>query len=62
MLLAGKWSIYQVELSDADSFPYFPRPEEDEWKKEILQIMMEERDQNSLDISDQEFMNHLCTD
>ena len=62
MLLAGKWTISEVDTNDADSFPYFPRSEEDEWKTEVLQIMMEEREQNSFEISDQELMNLLCTD
>ena len=31
MLLAGKFTINDVEVKDSDVFPYFPRPEEDEW-------------------------------
>ena len=32
MFLTGKQSIEDIEMVDVDNFPYFPRPEEDEWK------------------------------
>ena len=62
MLLTGKLTINDIEVNDSDVFPYFPRPVEDEWKTEVLQMMLEEREQNSLDDSDQELVNLLCTD
>ena len=62
MLLVDKTNIGDIEVNDAESFPYFPRPEEDDWKIEVLQTMMEERELSSLDSSDQEAMNILCSD
>ena len=61
MLLVDKINIGEIEVSDADSFPYFPRPKE-EWKTEALQAMLEERESNSLDSADQEVLNLLCTE
>ena len=60
MLRANKFSIYDVTVVDSDIIPYFPRPEEDGWKTETLQLMMEEREQGCLDDSDQAVMDHLC--
>ena len=60
MLRANKFSIYDVTALDCDTIPYFPRPEEDKWKTEILQLIMEEREQGHLDDSDQAVMVHLC--
>ena len=42
MLLTSKGSI--DELCVNDHFSYFPRPEDDEWKIELLTQMIEERD------------------
>ena len=40
MLRVNKFSIYDVTVLDSDIIPYFPRPEEDCWKTETLQLMM----------------------
>ena len=62
MLLVGKMNIFEVQVEDADNFPYFPRPEGDLWKIEVLKCMLEEKEENGLDASDKEAMNLLCSD
>ena len=56
----NKSSIFDITVSDSDTIPYFPRPEEDRWKTETLQLMMREREQGRLDDADQAVMDHLC--
>ena len=60
MLGVGKYSVYDITVGDSDSILYFPRPEEDSWKIDVLQLMMEEREQGYLDDTDQALMDHLC--
>ena len=60
MLRVNKLSIYDVTMTDCDVIPYFPRPEEDQWKIELLQLMMEEREMGRLDDSDQALFEYLC--
>ena len=60
MLRVDKSSIYDVTMADCDVIPYYPRPEEDKWNIEFLQLMMEEREQGRLDDSDQDLFEHLC--
>ena len=59
MLLTSKGSI--DELCVNDHFSYFPRPEDDEWKIELLTQMIEERDRGQLDKEEMELFNYLCT-
>ena len=60
MLPLHKFSIFEITVSDSDSIPYFPRPEEDHWKIETLQLMMGERERGCLDDAYQAVMDHLC--
>ena len=61
MLLLNKRSVEEISLNDVANFPYYPRPEDDEWKTEILTLMSEERDRGYLDKEDTEWFNYLCT-
>ena len=60
MLLSNKLCILDINPEDADQFPYFPRPEEDLWKTEVITCLLEEREQGNLDGSDLELLNYLC--
>ena len=60
MLLTNKLSIFDITPEDADHFPYFPTLEENIWKIEVIQCLLEERDLGNLDESDLELLNHLC--
>ena len=60
MLRVDKLSIYDVTMTDCDVIQYFPRPQEDQWKIEFLQLMMAEREQGYLDESDQALFDYLC--
>lgn len=64
MLLTDKLSIFDITPEDADHFSYFPRPEEDLWKTEVIQCLLEEREEpcreGNWDDSDLELMNYLC--
>ena len=61
MLLSNKTSIDDITVEDGDHFPYCPRPEEDNWKIEMLIQLMEERDRGYLEDEDLEWVNYLCT-
>jgi hypothetical protein len=60
MILAGKHTVTEVEAEDLNSFPYFPRPGEEEWRLEMLQHLLEERKDVGLDESDLEWLEFLC--
>ena len=62
MILANKHCIDDISLEDSDSFNYFPRPPEAEWKTELLTFMLEERELGNLDDGDKQFMEFLCSD
>ena len=61
LLLSSKGSIEELSVSDADHFPYFPMSQEEEWKTEMLTLLIEERDRGSLDKEETEWFNYLCT-
>ena len=61
MILAKKHSIDDITLEDSDSFEYFSRPPEDEWKTELLTFMLAERELGNLDESDKQFMEFICS-
>ena len=61
MMLAGKHSIHEIVLEDADNFAYFPRPEEESWKLEMLDMMLEE-ERADLDDDELEWLEFLCVD
>ena len=60
MLISSKLNIEEIDIEDSNLFEYFPRPKEDEWKIEVIKILMEERELGNLDESDQELMDYLC--
>ena len=59
MLLQGVNQIEEIQV-DKD-IPYFPLPEEEIWKVEQLQGMMEERQTGELEEDEMELFNYLCT-
>ena len=61
MLLSKKCSIDDITEDDINNFPYHPRPVEDDWKCEMLQNILEEKDFSTLDNSDIEWMNYLAS-
>ena len=61
LLLSNKGSIEELSLSDVDNFPYFSMPDEDEWKTEMLTLLLEERERGCLDKEETEWFNYLCT-
>ena len=61
MILAKKHSIDDISLEDSDSFNYFSRPPEEEWKIELLTFMLEERELGNLDDDDKQLMEFICS-
>ena len=61
MLLCNKSSIDEISINDCDCFPYFPRPEDDSWKIEMLTQMVDEKDGGYLDEEEFKWFNYLCT-
>ena len=62
LILAGKFNILDITGEDSNTFEYFPRPAEDEWKVELIKFMMEEREMGNLDKEDLELLNLFCVD
>ena len=61
MLLCNKNCIDDISMNDIDNFQYFPRPEDDEWKTEMLNQMVDEKDRGYLDEEEINWFNYLCT-
>ena len=61
MLLTEKCSIDDITLDDLRTFPYFSRPEDDYWKIEIMQHLLEERTFSTLDDEDTKWLNFLAS-
>ena len=61
MLLSKKCCIDDISEDDINNFPYYPRPIEDDWKCEMLQNILEEKNFSTLDNSDIEWMNYLAS-
>ena len=61
MLLSNKCSIEEITVEDIESFPYFPRPEEDNWKIEMMQHLLEEKNFSILDDTDNEWLDFLAS-
>ena len=61
MLLQGVNRIKDIK-AEAGLFPYFPLPDEESWRVEQLQGMMEERQSVELEKDEMELFNFLCTD
>ena len=59
MLLQGVNHIEEIQV-DKD-IPYLPLPEEEAWKVDQLQGMMEERQTGELEKDEMELFNFLCT-
>ena len=61
MLLTKKPSIEDIKWEDSELLEYFPIQDEDKWKSELLNLMIEEREQGNFDKNDQELMDFLCS-
>ena len=61
MLLCQKCSIDDITVDDINNFPYFPRPADEDWKCEMLQQLLEEKDFRILDKEETEWMDHLAS-
>ena len=62
MLICKKQFIEDIEIEDTCNFLYFPRPGDDDWKLEMLQHLVEERNTGGLDDSQVEWLEFLCVD
>ena len=61
MLLTSGVCIDDISVNDCFNIQYFPRPEDDDWKIEILTQMMEEKERGYLNEEENELFDHLCT-
>ena len=61
MLLIGKTDISELCRSDVDKLQYFPIAQEDEWKLEIITILLEEQESSGLDEDSSDWLKILCT-
>jgi hypothetical protein len=62
LLITNKSSIHEVDLSDVENLVYRPVEEEREWRVELVELLLVEREQGGLEDSDLEWLEWLCTD
>ena len=60
MLLQGENRIEDIK-SEASLCPYFPLPDEEAWRVEQLQGMMEEKKVGELEKDEMDLFEFLCT-
>ena len=60
MILTGRTSFDDILSSDLDFFPYFMIAEENEWKTELIMMLLDERDSQGLDTEMTELLFNLC--
>ena len=51
-----------MHKTDIDRLRYFPMPQEDEWKLELITIMIEEQESCDFDEDASDLMKLLCTE
>ena len=61
LLITGKNDISELSKSEVDKLNYFPMSEEDEWKIELINMILEEQENSGLDEGSNELLNLLCT-
>ena len=49
-------------LTTAIKMKYHPLPEEDKWKGEMVDLMIEDLDNTQIDNEDLAWLEHLCSD
>ena len=62
MLLLNKTSIKNITFSDIQALEYCAADEEREWRIELLELLLLEKEQEGLEDSDLEWLEWLCTD
>ena len=61
MLLLNKNSISEITTADCENIKYFEVALEREWRVELIELLLIERDQGGLDEDDLELLEWLCT-
>ena len=62
IILTNKCSIDEIEINDVDKLCYCPLSEDQSWKMEAAKLMIEGREQGTLDDEELEWLELLCTD
>ena len=62
MILTPKNSIQDIEVSDIKNLIYHKVDEERQWRLELLELLILEREQEGLEDKDLEWLEWLCTD
>ena len=62
MLLTQKNDIKEVDITDIKNLVYHEVKEERQWRVEVVELILLEREQEGLEDSDLELLEWLCTD
>ena len=62
MLLLDKCSIQEITLADIESLIYCKVHQERQWRVELVELLLLEREKDGLDEDDLELLDWLCTD
>ena len=62
MKLTKKSSIQEVDVSDIKTLVYKKVNEERQWRVELVELFLLEREQDGLEDEDLEWLEWLCTD
>ena len=62
MLVLRKSDISEVCTTEVDKMKYFPIPQDDEWKIELVRIILEEHEDGCHEEEENGWLNILCID
>ena len=62
MLILGKADISEVCTTEVDKMKYFPVPNDEEWKIELINIFLEEKEDGCHEEDENSWLELLCID
>jgi hypothetical protein len=62
MLLTEKHNVNNISLPDIEAMLYFPLGEEEEWRVEMIRLLLEHKEHSHLDEEEEELLVLLCTE
>ena len=61
MIFSGKNNISDIDIDSISEVEYFPVDVTDTWKNEVIDLLLDAREDGDLDQDDEELLEYLCT-
>ena len=61
MIFSGKNNISDINIDGISEVEYFPADEADTWKNEVIDMLLDAREDGDLDQDDEELLEYLFT-